>query len=264
MSMRARRRNRSYLIDERRVVKPKMAVAAMVGRRHETAGDPCEDVVGCLTRHGTSVIALADGAGSAKMARIGATVAVNSALNFVTRHFDSLASINYASQGANLIASTVFEALQRKASMLQVDINDLATTLLIAATNGKSILIGQIGDGRIGVKDKNTGEWHLALDSQKGEFANQTYFVTSKDRLIKFQLTRLQAEDLSACVLMSDGAEESLFNKSTKCFAPAMNTLLQWLQKNNSRDVEIAYARALSETIRVKTLDDVSICLMQF
>jgi hypothetical protein len=100
------------------------------------------------------------------------------------------------------------------------------------------------------------------LAASKGEFINETTFVTSRSALARFHLARGDAASVSACVLMSDGAEDSLFQRVTQSFAPAVESIAQWVALHPVRTIERALAQQLSAVLRTRTFDDVGLACM--
>ena len=239
----------------------KAVVAATTGRKHVLAGHHCEDVVGRVRRQGVQMIALADGAGSAPLALAGATTAVNAVLRYLPTHFRKLVKLP-ESVCQRRIVDHVDASFQAVADAAQVSVGDLACTLLFAACDGNTLLLGQIGDGRVAVRNAQSQAWACALAPSRGEFANQTAFVTSSDFATKFTLVRLLAQDVDACILMSDGAEASLFNRAAQEYAQAVSTMANWVINAPEAAVEPAIKAELDRLLTVKTMDDVSVALM--
>jgi len=101
------------------------------------------------------------------------------------------------------------------------------------------------------------------LVATKGEFLNETTFVTSRRALEKFQLARGMATTVSACVLMSDGAEEGLFNRASQTLAPAVESIANWVSSLHPiRKVDAALALQLRTLLRAKTFDDLGLACM--
>jgi len=212
-------------------------------------------------RDGLTIIALADGAGSAALAAEGATVAVNSVTRYIGQHFHRMRRMA-ADVRQQSVLGHVRAALGRAAQRRHVKITELASTLLFAACDGRTLLIGQIGDGRIGVRNAHTGQWSSAVEPARGEFANETWFVTTPESDRRFNLITLSATDFDACALMSDGAEASLFDTSRQVFAKAVDSLARWVSDHPVAKVEKALTQELAAVLTTKTHDDVSIALL--
>lgn len=236
-------------------------VARAVGRSHKALQKPCEDAVGKQANSRLAVIALADGAGSAKHASKGADIAVAATINFLRRHFHRLVQGGYAIRHVEML-TYVRKAIAKAAVNHGVSIREFASTLLFAASDGIHLLIGQVGDGRVGVRSVHTGQWISAIEPSRGEYANETCFITTQGSGMRLSIVVLPSADFDACALMSDGAEASLFDRRQQSFAKAMDTLAAWVKRYPETEVEQALARELEEALTRKTFDDVSIALL--
>ncbi len=106
------------------------------------------------------------------------------------------------------------EATDRGAEM-----RDFSTTLIFAIVKkffGRYVISSfWIGDGGIGIYDKNSNEVTLLGTPDSGEFAGQTRFLTMSDtfangayaKRIRFKMV----EDFTALVLMTDGITDPKF-----------------------------------------------------
>lgn len=233
-------------------------MATAQGRRHEGDGVDCQDAVTRLAKGQLTAIALADGAGSARHAALGARLSADAIARYLLRALPALLACKEERAKASLLTS-VLQVLTRAAREQSASVEDFACTLLFAATDGRTLLVGQLGDGRVGVRDNASGLWRPMLVATKGEFLNETTFVTSGGALARFQLARGDAATVSACVLMSDGAEESLFHRATQTFAPAVESIAQWVATHPVRKTEAALAGQLRTVLRTKTFDDVAV-----
>jgi hypothetical protein len=239
----------------------KVAAATAQGRRHEAQGVACQDAVGRIIKGKFTAIALADGAGTALHAERGANIAIDITVRYLLSHFDRLLASTEERAKIEILA-TVRRALRRTARDRPGRFEDYACTLMFAVTDGKTLFVGQIGDGRVGVRDRASGAWRPMLVASKGEFLNETTFVTSRRALSNFQLARGAASAVSACVLMSDGAEETLFNRAARTFAPAVETIANWVAVHPSAKVEAALEQQLQTLLRAKTFDDLGLACM--
>ncbi len=158
----------------------------------------------------------------------------------------------------------VIRMLTEVSKRYRTELKQFAATLLFAATDGKNLLIGQLGDGRIGIRDAVTGEWRTVLKASKGEFFNEIVFVTSRNAPDLLQLSVLSVDSTDACVIMSDGTEESLYQRASGMFVPAVSRMSDWVPKYNRTTLESAIENNLKDVIRLKTSDDVSIGYLVF
>lgn len=261
MKMRARRHTGGWRRGEGRFGAWCTIVASARGKRHEASNHHCEDVVGRSVHRGVHVIALADGAGSACLAREGATIAVNAAMQHVSKRFAQLVSVP-SPVGRQRLIEHVRCSLVQEAKRREVQIGDLACTLLLAASDGQTLIVGQIGDGRVAVRCAESKVWRSALEPSRGEHVNETYFATSSSYLEKFEYAILSARQVDACTLMSDGAEASLFNRGRQEYAKAMDTMASWAMQFPQRKVEDAIGDELVRLMTTKTFDDVSVAML--
>lgn len=224
------------------------AVAASVrGRSHAQSGSFREDDF--HIKHDPSgewtVIAVSDGAGSAKMSRrgsqlatevsveqlAGALQAINAELAVVLPE-DSAFELSQSPQSLESIRRLLLDpvgraafqaskAIQAEAVTLQVDEKALSATLLLAAMRkwGDGFLVASywIGDGAAAMFDQETGTLHLLGDADAGEYSGQTRFLLSSEfgpqpwESIKKRFRCRWVPHGSYLVLMSDGVSDPKF-----------------------------------------------------
>lgn len=241
----------------------KVAVANAQGRRHESEGTSCQDAVFGFASGKFASIVLADGAGSASHSMLGAQIVVNTLTQVLKENFKRIAK-SKEEKARNKMMNPLIRSLSVAAQQHQKALEDFACTLLFVATDGKRLLIGQLGDGRIGIRNSATGEWRQIMEASKGEFINETVFVTSKNATNLLQLAIGPVDSIDACVIMSDGAEEGLYQRSSHTFAPAVSRMSEWVQEYDRTTLETAIQNNLKDMIRLKTMDDVSIGYLVF
>jgi hypothetical protein len=234
-----------------------------MGRSHEKSSIPCQDKTGKSKGREVHVIALADGAGSARFSEYGAEIAVQIIMKLLRAEFTSLLDV-----GGEVCAERIIHQLQASlnqcADKKNISFHELASTLLFFATDGADYLCGQVGDGRISRFNNDLSVAELIFEPDKGEYFNETTFLTSSQAFAALQLEWGNTSDIGAIALMSDGAEESLFNRHDKTFAPALGKMAGWLDLYTEKKVQEALANNLYSTLRQKTMDDLSIALLRF
>ena len=230
------------------------------GRGHAKAGTPCQDKTKCLLDNDVMVIALADGAGSARLSHFGASCVVESVSLYLTNHFDELVSNEDGKAVKHNILDEVLKRLFILSEELECDVNDLASTMLLAAVSGTDYIIAHIGDGVIGYLDGD--ELKVASEPDNGEFANVTTFVTSKEALFSMRLFKGKINDISGFVLMSDGTEQSLYHKTSNKLS---NALIKLMHRACLIDPDIMKAQleyTLHTVITKNTQDDCSMAIL--
>lgn len=221
----------------------KLVIASKRGRSHAHEGKFRDDSFGCdfNVEKGWGIIAVADGAGSAKYSRKGADIACKAAVGSFQELLagDKMAGLEEAigaylndpSEDSQKKVSTQFiEQLGKLAFTAQgkikqeaqdngADIKDYSTTLIFALvkkyTAGYVISSFWVGDGGIGIYQDATGEAFVMGTPDSGEFAGQTRFLTMSDifangayvNRIRFKVV----PDFTALLLMTDGLTDPKF-----------------------------------------------------
>jgi len=197
------------------------------GRLHAHEGKYREDAFIGATEGGWHFVAVADGAGSADLSRVGATRAVQAALESIReslRERDdeaAVASPDTRQAVADALVDALGDAaraLEQEAQHRSIPIRDLATTLLILAhqpaLEGHCVVTAQVGDGCIAAW--SSSRHVLALGKpEHGRFAGETYFLTSMSSDSDFR-TRVHIEDevapdVSLFLVMTDGVADDFF-----------------------------------------------------
>jgi hypothetical protein len=181
--------------------------AAVPGISHLKQGLPCQDAAAyqVIEVDGMSVllIALADGAGSAEFSDQGAQLAVKAAL-------DSLEA-NLQEQGAEVVLEDLLlaafeqarQALGQLSEQEQLPLRSLATTLTCVVALPGRLAVAQLGDGVVVIEDEQ-GELRALTQPQRGEYANETYFLIQEDALEQVQIENWEWA-VRGLAVMSDG-----------------------------------------------------------
>lgn len=218
----------------------KMVAASKRGRSHAHEGKFRDDDfrITHSVDSGWTVIAVADGAGSASKSRYGSKIAVGRAVDVL---LDRLASedgkrleesVSAWSRGEiakeavislglypvlGIAAFEACKAIESEASSLGVAARELSTTLLITAYKrtplGHLFATYWVGDGGVGVY-LNDGTPRLLGKVDSGEFAGQTRFLDSKVMTTEEIAARLHfalVDDFKALIAMTDGITDPHF-----------------------------------------------------
>lgn len=185
--------------------------AAVQGTSHQKQGLPCQDALQyAVLPDDVLLAAVADGAGSAGLSDVGARCAVDAALDWLCAR---LTADQPADPEAwlDLMAAAFRQArlaVLRLADEIDEPARDFAPTLTCVVSAPGCLLIGQIGDGAV-VARRADGEMFTVTRSQRGEYANETNFLTQDDALeqVVIDLVAQTSEDppLTGLALMSDG-----------------------------------------------------------
>lgn len=233
---------------------------AVQGRGHIKSGTPCQDKTYFLFEKDISVIALADGAGSASMSHFGAEFVTHKICELLIQQFDIYFNEEDGAAIKRVIVGILMEGLEKLAGSLHCETKDLASTLLVAAVNNGKYIILHIGDGVIGyVKDN---ELKIASHPENGEFVNTTVFVTSKDVLPTMKMMKGQLNGITGFALMSDGTEASLYNKREKSLAPALKKIMDLSHTMKVDCLQNEIERSFENVIKNSTTDDCSLIIL--
>jgi hypothetical protein len=211
----------------------------------------------------TLIAVVADGAGTAELAHIGAEIAV-ATVSSVAQLGVRAGRDDYQDilrEGAALARQRLVEAAaERKAAP-----RDLACTLLavIVAPIGGGAL--QIGDGVIVIGEQPLS-WRWLFWPQKGEYANTTFFLSDEKALAKAEVAALP-DEVQDVALMSDGLEPlSLQFAARKAHEPLFRTVLAPLHAATNKGEATALSAGLatllaSPAVRSRTEDDASLII---
>jgi len=192
------------------------------GTDHEREGSPCADAWAyALSKDGGVVICVCDGAGSAIHGDVGArcvTDAVVAALRDLTPWSTADALPDACAQGR--------AALLREAARRAISPAELACTLVVLAAWQETATIAHIGDGAVVGRLSRTGELRLLSAPERGEFANETWFISSASWQQRLRLC--QHEAVSSVCVFTDGCERASLHADQTPFAPFWTPLFDF------------------------------------
>jgi serine/threonine protein phosphatase PrpC len=197
------------------------------GRMHANVGGFRDDDVrvGELPG-GWLVLIAADGAGSARYSREGSRLAVQCALDSLTRGLQSNPEADPAALLSDA-AHTALAAIDALASAQRCPSSDFHTTLLIALSTAQSpqrVVVLQIGDGLIAAIAAD-GRWSAPLGiADHGDFHGQTRFL-SAECLTAVSLSKRIREhrlaDVRYLLVATDGITDPYFETDSALADPA-------------------------------------------
>jgi len=214
-----------------------MVAASRRGRSHEHSGTFRDDDFLLASEHGWDILAVADGAGSAKSSRKGSELAVQKSMEFLinslatqSEKIEREATTWFSDQigSQHNVKSALYEAfgraafvavkaIEEEAASMNANPKDYSTTLLLAGH--KKLPIGHffaaywVGDGGVGVYEKGKNI-QLLGEVDSGEFAGQTRFLDKQVMTPDDVMKRLRftiTDDFTGLVLMTDGITDPKF-----------------------------------------------------
>ena len=229
----------------------KWAFASVRGTSHIKSEMPCQDQSDCRvieTSDGRSVLVavVADGAGSAKQAEVGAELACNLFQSEMTEFFGQNGLLSSLTRKFMQNWLTRFQSeATRRADSEGLKLRDYACTLLAAIVEGEQAVMLQIGDGAIVYSTPDApDEYGHIFWPQKGEYENQTYFATDEAATANMNFVSVNEyiQDLS---LFTDGIQRlALHFQSKTAHTPFFRMMFSPL-----RSVEAGYSETLSTSL---------------
>ncbi len=250
----------------------KAIVHSALGTRHEQRGQPCQDY-GSYRIEGPYLLgAVSDGAGSAKHAEVGSRIAVETALNAIAQelkaHFPGQVESQVVPTQDEMDAiapkffTTVFEeiltALHQEAHRSDHELRDLNCTRIAFLAAPDWVAAMQIGDGFIVVRSGEETSYQVLFEPSKGEFINETVFVTTEGAIEHMGVCVRPSEFPFVCAA-SDGLERVAIRMQTwEPFDPFFKPFEACLSQLPSQPEREEYLKTFLESDRLnaKTDDD--------
>lgn len=239
--------------------------AAALGTSHQKMGFPCQDAqTSRLLSDGTVLIALADGAGTADRSQEGARQAVDRALLCM----DATLALEVPQNEADwetLIRAAFQQARQgvlEIAEETDSPIKAFATTLICAVASDCWLAVGQIGDGAVVAVDMQD-EYFTLVQPQRGEYANETNFLTMENAL-DLLAVRVVERSPRALAVMSDGLTRlALKIPDYEPHIPFFSPLFAFTAEIENQDQAVSQLETFlnSERLNARTDDDKSLVL---
>jgi hypothetical protein len=178
--------------------------ASVRGPDHERESLPCQDAwaTGPAGPLGAA-LCLCDGAGSAARPEIGARAVADA----VVEALGAIAPPDPASLGDAIRAACAAgrEALLREAEARALPHAELACTLLAVATWGGLVATAHVGDGAVVGRRRGSGELVVLSAPDRGEHADETWFVTSPSYGARLRVA--VHEGIDAICAFTDGCQ---------------------------------------------------------
>ena len=237
--------------------------ASVVGSSHEFAKVPCQDASAFkVLPDGTLIAAVADGAGSARFADQGSTLAVAAAIEDLEERLLSSSPdtemlkshlLRAASAARNALESATEARMSSDADA--TSIGDFATTLLICAVTQDLVAAFQVGDGAV-VELSPDGFVAALTRREAGEYFNETTFITSADYSVRASVVAKSRANTESIAMLTDGIQLLAITTATnEPFAPFFLPMFQYARSPNATSEELARFLS-SERVCERTDDD--------
>ncbi len=260
-----------------------IVAASKRGRSHAHEGKPRDDHFQLFHNgdNGWYIIAVADGAGSAKYSRQGSKIACEVAVDNCKKFLaepekleTEIYTFSNAEEGASnkalsdliytIVGGSAYKAhkaIDEAATANEnVKIKDFSTTLLLAICKkfdfGWFIASFWVGDGAMCIYDRDRKYIKLLGTPDGGEYAGQTRFITMKEIFtpegIMSRLKYSIEQDFTALMLMTDGISDPYFETDAN-----LNKIEKWDELWNSitKEVELTDDNSNSQYQLLKWMD---------
>jgi serine/threonine protein phosphatase PrpC len=244
----------------------RVAAASVRGTSHEKVGQLCQDAHHWQKLpQGVLVAAVADGAGSATLGKVGAIVATQTAVETICCQEAKLHLAKDEQEWQQILIQALEAAkaaVEAEAAVCGMQARDLATTLIIVVAKPGLIAAIQVGDG-LAVAGDRAGNMIALTAAQRGEYINETTFLVSPHALDTVQVT-LWRGAMSTIAVFSDGLQMLAVNMSDGTpYVPFFSPLFQFIadveDENEAKEQLAAFLR--SPRITERTDDDLTLLL---
>ena len=228
------------------------------GETHRVERTACDDYAKAVELgDGTFVAVVCDGAGSAAKGGIGSRVCAEKFIDYVTLRCDGEAlTVEDIKQGfCHARAGLETEAVKH-----QLPIEAFASTMVTVTCLAESTIFAQIGDG-FAVANFADGRLEMPLIPDRGEFANQTYFLTSQNWIETLQVATI-TEPCMGCTLSTDGLQNILITRDQRPYEPFFTKMFGHTKNLQSTQIETSLRDFLSSNlVNSKVSDDATIII---
>jgi len=247
-----------------------VAGASVIGSSHQKAGSECQDTwafsqtAPLASIEVVTAACVSDGAGSVEKALAGARLTSFVVSNWLCEHFPSILKLSQDQIRQSCLARVrrLIRWAAKKAECLP---NEYAATLVAVCVGADGAWLAlHLGDG--GIIGSFGSRILVVSQPEKGEFANESWFVTSSDALEHLRIygSPFNPElcNPTGFVIFSDGVENSLMDRRTGTVATAASIMLDWLREQHPDRVSRALEQNINTVFREQSFDDCSIVLM--
>ena len=190
-----------------------------------------------------AVIAVSDGAGSARQSQRGSRVACAAAVATLTGHLGRNPAV---ASKAHLLRSALKKSIRSaRRSVAQtarrmdgatgtVNVNEYACTLMVTVFTERLVGAAHIGDGCLVAGD---GErWNLLSAPDNGEFANETKFLTDPRNLPR--VTVVPACAINCLAVITDGLQDAALSQGSTPYDRFWTPLYRALKRGSGTSAD--------------------------
>lgn len=184
----------------------RVTAASVPGTSHIDSGRGCDDAFAYVVAPDGRgvVIAVADGAGSRSgTSALGSFAACRAVVAEASALLVAAGSEASAEPALRRCFATARAAVESYAGQHGLQVRDLATTLAVAVLTPGGAVVAQVGDGIVVCEVDAQAE--SLVPEEKGEYANETVFLTASDALEEHLRVRFLETSIARFALSTDG-----------------------------------------------------------
>ncbi|MEM7556187.1 MAG: PP2C family serine/threonine-protein phosphatase [Cyanobacteria bacterium P01_A01_bin.84] len=248
----------------KQVINWRVVAASVCGTSHQKSKQLCQDAHHWqLLPDNILVAAVADGAGSASQGKVGAMIAVETAVeNLSIKEFNRNSLMDDATVRSLLseAVSSAKKAVEEEAYVSKREASDLSTTLIVIIATPELAAVAQVGDGVAVAKDIEGNLLALTIPDN-GEYINETTFLTSPTALDTAQL-KIWRQAIVNVGVITDGLEMLAMNMAVGAphepfFLPLFEFVANAEDKTVAKEQLVKFLR--SDKITQRTDDDLTL-----
>lgn len=190
----------------------RMIGASVRGRSHAHRAEHRDDAMATLVSGDLVLMAVADGAGSSALSRIGAAVAAQMVVERTAERFAAETDGTIPSRLGTAMAHAVHDVATRLhvcAAVADVSPSALRTTLLLVAICHDVLLVLQVGDGAVLVQRTDGSVVRVGAVRETAWAGEVACFVPDACSIAQAaELRQVNAADVSLIALMTDGVDD--------------------------------------------------------
>jgi hypothetical protein len=213
--------------------------ASVIGNDHIRGGLPRQDGLRVVLVADWVVLAVADGAGSARASDQGAQVALDAATEQAAM---LLSDEEYSLLPVEQLLARVFawagKRVMEHAAAARRPTRDFDTTLAVALIGPTLAGFGQVGDAIIAVETVE-GDVEGVAVGDRGEYVNETYFITRDRELSQLSTASRFTSGLRGVVLSTDGLERVAVQRRAP-YEPFFQSVLRFAEAPEASAAAVA------------------------
>ena len=228
------------------------------GHSHSKSGSGCQDSHGWAYTRDVLVVAVADGAGSRPRSAEGSAAAVRAVVSAGAALGLHRSGSPCAEEDVRALAEGLFASarqdLEALAEESECSLGDLATTMAVVLVHSGHLVVAQVGDSIVVLGDRG-GDLRLVHPEDKGEYANETSFLTSDEFPDSLRIDSYPASDIDAIAASTDGLRYKLLNLAERSpYRPFYEDVFAYARRSDA--VSSAVARFIADIEDDQTGDD--------